>query len=129
VSLQDEDLLDNLVNYGPLVTTMQVYQDFYSYKSGIYSYVSGSLPGGHGVTVVGYDDANQCFMAKNTWGKSWGENGFFRIAYSQLYNTVKFGEWTIAYGNAIAQPFPPPGPPPPVSRKSDPTPINRLLLN
>ena len=35
--------------------------------------------GGHAVAVVGYDDTEGYWICKNSWGKSWGENGFFRI--------------------------------------------------
>ncbi|MFZ2448524.1 MAG: C1 family peptidase [Syntrophobacteraceae bacterium] len=86
-----------LNTYGPLVTTFDVYEDFYSYQSGIYSYVYGGYEGGHAVQLVGYDDAAQCFIVKNSWGTGWGEDGFFRIAYSQLDTKVYFGEFTIAY--------------------------------
>lgn len=27
--------------------------------------------GGHAVLAVGYDDESQCFMIRNSWGKSW----------------------------------------------------------
>lgn len=112
------DLIKNaLVTYGPLVTTMQVYQDFFSYRSGVYSYVSGSLAGGHAVLIVGYDDASQNFIVKNSWGIYWGESGYFRIAYSQLNSVVKFGEWTLAYGDPVN----PPSPPPPVETVTAPT--------
>ena len=88
---------DALYNYGPLVTTMDVYTDFFSYKSGVYSYVSGTLAGGHAVLIVGYEDIGQYFIVKNSWGIGWGEGGFFNIAYSQINPTVQFGYWTIAY--------------------------------
>ena len=88
-----------LVAHGPLVTTMQVYADFFSYKSGVYSYVSGAYEGGHAVLIVGYDDYNQCFIVKNSWGAGWGESGYFRIAYSQLSNLVQFGYFTLAYSS------------------------------
>jgi len=90
-----------LVTYGPLSTMYQVYSDFLSYKSGIYSYVTGSYLGNHCVLIVGYDDVNQCFIVKNSWGNGWGEAGYFRIAYSQCSNGVNFGMYTIAYSPAI----------------------------
>ena len=86
-----------LRQYGPLVTTMAVYQDFFSYTSGIYSYVNGTLAGYHAVLIVGYDDPGQYFIVKNSWNTWWGESGYFRIAYSELNSVVQFGDWTIAY--------------------------------
>jgi C1A family cysteine protease len=88
---------NDLYAYGPLVTTMDVYTDFFSYKSGIYSYTWGTYEGGHAVLIIGYDDTYQYFIAKNSWGNGWGEGGFFNIAYSQIGYPVEFGYWTIAY--------------------------------
>ncbi len=95
-----DDLKNALLAYGPLVSTMDVYTDFFYYKSGIYSYAWGKYEGGHAILIVGYDDASQCFIAKNSWGNAWGEGGFFQIAYSQANNSVHFGDWTIAYHQA-----------------------------
>jgi len=86
-----------LYNYGPLVTTMDVYTDFSHYVEGIYSYTRGHYEGSHAVLIVGYDDSYQCFIVKNSWGTDWGESGYFRIAYSELNSKVDFGDWTIAY--------------------------------
>jgi C1A family cysteine protease len=91
-----------LFTYGPLVTTMAVYADFFSYQSGIYSYTSGAYQGGHGVLIVGYTDDSTApgggyFLVKNSWGTGWGEAGYFRIGYSELKNVVQFGYYTIAY--------------------------------
>ena len=86
-----------LATYGPLPIAFYVYEDFMHYKGGIYSYTTGKELGGHGVLLVGYNDAEQYFIVKNSWGPGWGENGFFRIAYSQMSNSVNFGLSTIAY--------------------------------
>jgi hypothetical protein len=96
-----EGLKTALTTYGPLVTTFDVYEDFYSYHSGVYSYVTGGLVGGHAVLLAGYDDSGQYFIVKNSWGTGWGESGYFRIAYSEMNTVVGFGEWTIAYGDPI----------------------------
>jgi C1A family cysteine protease len=92
-----EQIKNDLVTYGPLVTTMDVYTDFFSYSSGIYKYATGHLEGGHAILIVGYDDVDQYFIVKNSWGSGWGESGYFKIAYSELSSVVYFGDWTIAY--------------------------------
>jgi len=84
-------------NYGPVHTIMAVYEDFFYYTGGIYSYTSGSFEGYHAVTIVGYNDTGQYFIVKNSWGTNWGESGYFRIAYSELASCVQFGMYTIAY--------------------------------
>jgi len=107
------DLLKNaLYTYGPLLTTMDVYYDFFLYRSGVYSHVSGTYQGAHAILMVGYDDAGQYFIAKNSWSTGWGEAGYFRIAYSQVTNVVGFGDYTIAYEGGSPTPPPPPQPPP-----------------
>ena len=96
------DALKNaLSTYGPLVTTFSVYNDFYNYSGGIYSYTSGGYLGGHAVLLIGYNDDEDYFIVKNSWGTWWGESGYFRIAYSEVNGTTNFGDWTIAYGSAI----------------------------
>jgi C1A family cysteine protease len=66
---------------GPVSTCFTVYNDFFYYAGGVYRHVTGNVAGGHCVSVVGYDDANGCWICKNSWGTGFGEGGFFRIAY------------------------------------------------
>jgi hypothetical protein len=91
-----------LSTHGPLVTTMDVYYDFFSYRTGVYEYTTGAYQGGHAVLIVGYTDDTTIrgggyFTVKNSWGTGWGQSGYFHIAYSQIGSPVYFGEWTIAY--------------------------------
>jgi C1A family cysteine protease len=45
---------------------------------------SGSQYGGHAVTIVGYDDARNAFKIINSWGTTWGDNGYSWIDYNFL---------------------------------------------
>ncbi|WP_083467988.1 C1 family peptidase [Methylobacterium tarhaniae] len=68
---------------GPVVASMQIYDDFRNYAGGIYSHVTGSLIGHHAVCIVGYDHDDKYWIVKNSWNTSWGDNGFFKIKYDQ----------------------------------------------
>ncbi len=82
VSSDVESIQNALIQYGPLVTTMVVYDDFHSYPGGIYEHPgSDPDPTNHIVCIVGYDDSQGYWICKNSWGTGWGENGWFRIAY------------------------------------------------
>jgi hypothetical protein len=72
-----------IAQYGSVTACFYVYQDFFSYGGGVYRHVSGGLAGGHCVVLVGYDDNQGCWIAKNSWGTGWGESGFFRIGYGE----------------------------------------------
>ena len=45
---------------------------------------SEQVLGGHAVLAVGYDDATQRFIVRNSWGKSWGNKGYCTMPYSYL---------------------------------------------
>jgi C1A family cysteine protease len=92
-----DDIKNALYAYGPVIATMYVYNDFYYYRSGVYSYTSGSYVGAHAVLAVGYDDTLQAFIVKNSWGSGWGEAGYFMIAYSEVTGTSRFGYSALAY--------------------------------
>lgn len=74
---------DYISRYGAITACFDVYQDFFSYLSGVYRHVTGSYRGGHCVTLIGYDDSQSCWIAKNSWGTGWGDGGHFRIAYGE----------------------------------------------
>jgi C1A family cysteine protease len=52
--------------------------------------------GGHAVVAVGYDDANQWFIVRNSWGNSWGMDGYFTLPYQYLLEpNLSDDFWTI----------------------------------
>ncbi len=71
-----------LIQKGPLVAGMTVYDDFFEYSGGVYEHPgSDPDPMNHAVVIIGYDDAQGCWICKNSWGTGWGEDGWFKITY------------------------------------------------
>ena len=56
----------HIYTYGALTACFVVYQDFFSYSSGVYRHVSGGVAGGHCVVLIGWDDSLGCWIAKNS---------------------------------------------------------------
>lgn len=52
--------------------------------------------GGHAVLAVGYDDDQQRFIVRNSWGPTWGMSGYFTMPYPYLLQgTLSSDLWTI----------------------------------
>ena len=73
----------------PIVLGISVYESFESQqvaRSGIVPMppISEKLLGGHAILAVGYNDAEQRFVMRNSWGTSWGMQGYFTIPYAYL---------------------------------------------
>jgi cathepsin B len=82
---------------GPIEAGFDVYDDFISYSGGVYRRTSDYFLGGHAVKIVGWGkdtDGTEYWIVANSWNTSWGENGFFRIAFgecnfeSELYSGI-----------------------------------------
>lgn len=39
------------------------------------------IMGGHAMAMVGYDDAKESFIVRNSWGDDWGKGGYFYMPY------------------------------------------------
>ena len=52
--------------------------------------------GGHAVLAVGYDDTQQRFIVRNSWGAKWGMKGYFTMPYAYLTDSNYADDlWTI----------------------------------
>ncbi len=88
----DDDVaaIKSRLQYGPVIAGMKVYRDFFYYTGGVYQHVTTTLSGYHAVAIVGYDDDDEAWIVKNSWGTDWGEDtygvtgerGWFRMAYA-----------------------------------------------
>ncbi len=81
---------------GPIEACFSVYEDFVSYKSGVYQYTSGDMLGGHcGNTLIiifislvkcigwGVENGTPYWLCNNSWTTYWGDNGQFKILRGQ----------------------------------------------
>jgi len=86
----NENAIKTALQNGPVSARMDVYSDFYNYSNGIYSPIAGATyEGGHAVIFVGYNDSQDAWICKNSWGTNWGVSGYFRIKRGACYT----GEW------------------------------------
>ena len=88
-----------IYNYGPVVVAFEVTGTFNYYHSGIFTYTGTLTDPNHSVCLVGWvDDASVAnggyWIARNSWGPSWGESGYFRVAYDTAY----IDSYLCAYG-------------------------------
>ena len=81
--VDEDELKEFLYENGPLAVAMNA-DPLQTYSSGILDVSSARCPTSginHAVLLVGYGSTSSMdyWIVKNSWGKSWGEQGFFRI--------------------------------------------------
>lgn len=84
VTSGDENALAAAVSLGPVSVAIEADQAcFQFYSSGILNDPSCGTNLDHGVLAVGYDKTNSAspyWIVKNSWGTSWGMNGYVLLA-------------------------------------------------
>jgi C1A family cysteine protease len=57
---------------------------------------SETMLGGHAVCAVGFDDNRNVFIIRNSWGNSWGDNGYFYMPYDFITDSDFAADfWTV----------------------------------
>ena len=76
------DIKTEIYTWGPVMTGMKVYSDFYTFDpiTEIYAW-DGKAPkiGGHAIELLGWGEKNgeKYWIVKNSWGHEWGMEGYF----------------------------------------------------
>merc|ERR1711871_1461648 len=78
---KDETALKDAISKGPVSVAIEADKSaFQLYKSGVLDSSSCGTNLDHGVLVVGYGtDGKDYWKVKNSWGASWGEEGYIRM--------------------------------------------------
>ena len=89
-SLNDLDSIKQaIMNYGGVFSPIFMAAHYDSQARNFVQYYRGSLPQNHAVVLVGWDDnfyipgapGKGAWIAKNSWGENWGDNGYFYVSY------------------------------------------------
>jgi C1A family cysteine protease len=94
------NIKQSIIDKKPVLIAIGVYQSFESdevEKTGVVpmpdpvNFEDSNDPkdpfvGGHEVLIVGYTDSKHMFTCVNSWGESWGDNGYFYLPYDYVIN-------------------------------------------
>lgn len=81
INTSEDSIKANLMDYGPVACSIGANSNLKEYTGGCYEDPSTTSIN-HAVVIVGWDDnicPNGSWIVKNSWGSSWGDNGFFTI--------------------------------------------------
>jgi C1A family cysteine protease len=80
-----EDILDALSNLHPVVFGIEIYGEFETTSNIVPIPSQTKEPlGGHAMCLVGYDMSKQLVLARNSFGKDWGLNGYCWIPFDYM---------------------------------------------
>jgi cathepsin B len=91
----DNDIKREIMKNGPVISSMEIYTDFLTYKSGIYTKGEDvpKFSGYHTIKIVGWgvedgsedepNKGNKYWIIENSWGEDWGLKGYAKIAEGQ----------------------------------------------
>lgn len=91
-----EDVKKWLDAVGPVVAGFDFYDDFGAWGGpDVYHLTPGAVSkGSHVVLLVGYDDSRGCWILRNSWGPTWGEDGYGLFGYGEC-NIDKHGKYGL----------------------------------
>ncbi|XP_072175458.1 cathepsin B-like [Diadema setosum] len=97
LSGRDDAIMTEIMTNGPVEADFTVYEDFLTYKSGVYQHVTGQSLGGHAIKILGWgvESGSPYWLVANSWNPDWGDKGFFKILRGQnecgIENDINFG--------------------------------------
>merc|ERR1712176_732181 len=118
----ENDLLDAVTNVGPVSVAIEAdQQSFQGYSSGVLTGNCGTNLD-HGVLVVGFgtESGTNYWKVKNSWGATWGANGYVLI--QRGVNKCGISQGPPSYPTVSGSPSPSPSPTPTPTPTPSPSP-------
>jgi C1A family cysteine protease len=101
VRREEAEIKGALASGAPVVVGISVYESLESSEVAR----TGTVPmpkrgeqllGGHAILLVGYDDASERWLLRNSWSSTWGQQGYFTLPYRYLLTpSLSADFWTI----------------------------------
>jgi cathepsin L len=82
--MSPQEIKANLCENGPIVAHIYATPSFLAYTSGVYSGlepVTHESEGYHAILITGWNENEQAWEIKNSWGTGWGMRGFGKMRY------------------------------------------------
>jgi len=83
-----DDMKQCLNQFGCFSITFMIYDGWIEPDSNHVVHTTGNALGGHNVTCCGYNNNTKLLKFKNSWGTSWGKEGYGYISYSDAITTL-----------------------------------------
>lgn len=91
-----EEIKNVLANNKPVIVGVEIFLDFLNVSKenpivklpSTYTYSSGN----HALLIMGYNNETSSFLIKNSFGTSWGDNGYAWIPYTYI-TEYSFEKW------------------------------------
>ncbi|CAE8631237.1 unnamed protein product [Polarella glacialis] len=90
----EKEIKREIFNRGPVMAMMFLKDDFLVYSGGVYNptdnanqqYGAQGEPMMHAVQIIGWgkSEGTACWIVKSSWGKTWGEEGYARVAVGSV---------------------------------------------
>merc|ERR1711963_216660 len=81
VRRSEQHIMEEIQTNGPVEAAFTVYEDFPSYRSGVYEHTHGGALGGHAIRIIGWgvEEGKKYWLVANSWNEGWGDQGLFKI--------------------------------------------------
>ena len=92
--VSEQDMMQSLLMNGPFVLCVSWQTEWFTPKTKdadgypILKPLKGQDEGGHALCCCGYDQKARTFKFKNSWGPTWGRNGYAKFTFDTISNNL-----------------------------------------
>ncbi|MCV9932906.1 C1 family peptidase [Flavobacterium sp. LS1R47] len=97
-----EDIKRQISTGNPVMMGVEVDMAFTNSSIRMWDINTSKFYGRHAVLLTGYDESRQAFRLLNSWGSTWGENGYIWASYKKIKELLTQDIFVLQKDNALA---------------------------